>query len=146
MNSLNSKSSLRKLSLSFLIRALLILGAVCAVPSFGWAAGSEINPRLLRPGSPAVADLDGDKIRDVASGVRVGQTEKGYLYRIDLDLSSNAAPTSLLVYSSELTGLNVEALDVDGDSDLDLVVSGRLTSQPSGVWINDGKGHFSETD
>jgi len=101
--------------------------------------------RLERPGVAAVADLDGDHIPDIASGISTGHTSEGYSYRVDLDFSGNRGVKTLSVFSADSTGLNIEAVDIDGDHDLDLIITGRL-SQPVGVWLNDGRGSFTQGD
>jgi hypothetical protein len=106
----------------------------------------SIEMHLLRPGLGAIADIDGDHIPDFASGINVGRTAQGYSYRVDLDLSNNPGARPFSVVSQEPTGLNIEAIDVDGDHDLDLVISGRLSRTPIGVWLNDGKGVFTLGD
>jgi hypothetical protein len=40
--------------------------------------------------------------------------------------------------------VDIAAVDVDGDHDLDLVISSRFPLQRIGVWINDGKGSFTQ--
>jgi hypothetical protein len=110
------------------------------------ATNNSIAAHLVRPGIPAVADLDGDKQPDIASGIKVGHTTAGYSYRIDFDLSSNPQQKSFSVLSQEPNGLNIQAIDIDGDHDLDLVITSRLSLQPIGVWINDGGGEFTQGD
>ena len=101
---------------------------------------------FLRPGLPAIADLDGDNIPDLASGVRTALTAQGYSYRVDLDLSASPGARAFNVVSQDSTGLNIEAVDIDGDHDLDLLVSGRLSPRPIGIWVNDGRGRFTRGD
>lgn len=43
-------------------------------------------------------------------------------------------------------GLHVAAMDVDGDHDLDLIITTEFSRRPVGVWINDGHGVFSKSD
>jgi len=99
----------------------------------------------------AVADFDGDSRPDVA----VTKTEargSGYVYWIELDLStdrkgsSSQAQGNLPVVISSIFGLHLTPRDVDGDHDLDIVVTSGITSQAVAVWINDGKGGFEEGD
>lgn len=135
-------------SLNRAARHLLLL-AVCGVAAPAFAATathSAVATRLLRPGVPAVADLDGDHLPDVASGINTGHTPAGYSYRVDLDLSGHTNQNSFSVLSEEPNGLNIEAIDIDGDHDLDLVITGRLSLRPIGVWINDGTGSFTPGD
>jgi hypothetical protein len=118
-----------------------------AIP--GWALASShgaVDLHLLRSGVAAVADFDGDQLPDVASGTNLGRTTHGYAYRVDLDLTKNLEATSLSVFSIEPNGLEIKAVDVDGDHDLDLVISSRLLREPIGVWINDGHGNFIAGD
>jgi len=101
---------------------------------------------LPGPGTVAVSDLDGDHIPDIASGTKTGHIDEGYAYRVDLALTTNRDSKSFFVYSDEPTGLNVEAIDVDGDQDLDLVITSHLRRDRIGVWLNDGNGRFTRTD
>src|SRR5262249_55623027 len=107
---------------------------------------AEAELHLLRPGFPAVGDLDGDHVPDVASGINLGRTAQGYAYRVDLDLTANLHAKPFSVFSSEPNGLEIRAIDVDGDPDLDLVITSRLLQQPIGIWINDGRGNFTPGD
>jgi hypothetical protein len=129
---------------------VLLLFAVCffALPAsaFGATHASSIATHLLRAGTPAVADLDGDHQPDLASGINTGHTSAGYSYRVDLDLTGNPDRKSFSVLSQEPNGVNIQAVDVDGDQDLDLVITSRWSMQPIGVWINDGTGSFTPGD
>ena len=129
--------------------AQVILPLACALffafPA--WASSNSTSQDyLLRDGIPAIADLDGDHIPDTASSIKVGQNEHGYSYRVDLALSRDVNASPLTALSVEPTGLNIEAIDVDGDHDLDLVITTHLLHQPVGLWLNDGKGQFTRGD
>ena len=63
-----------------------------------------------------------------------------------LDLTGNPDQKSFSVLSQEPNGLNIQAIDVDGDQDLDLVVTSRWSMQIIAVWINDGSGSFTPGD
>jgi hypothetical protein len=106
----------------------------------------NLEMHLVRQGVGAFADIDGDHIPDFASGINVGHTDQGYSYRVDLDLSGNPHARPFSVLSQEAAGLNIEAIDVDGDHDLDLVITARLSRTPIGVWLNDGEGGFTPGD
>jgi len=134
---------MRKGCLSFLLPVAVYLFTIPAFASD--APHSAVAMHLLRPGVAAVADLDGDHIPDLASGISTGHTSDGYSYRVDLDLSGNQGAKTLSVFSDDSTGLNIEAVDIDGDHDLDLIITGRL-SQPISVWLNDGRGRFTQGD
>jgi hypothetical protein len=118
---------------------------ICCVALNASAADQPLRGvalHLLRPGTASVADLDGDHIPDMASGIRTGHTREGYSYRVDLDLSSNPHARPFNVFSEEPSGLTIEAIDVDGDRNLDLVIRSSLSLLPVGIWLNDGTGHF----
>lgn len=99
----------------------------------------------------AVADFDGDSQPDVAV-TKMEARGSGYVYWLELDLStdrkdsSSQAQANLPSVVSSIFGLHLTPRDVDGDHDLDIVVTTGITRQPVAVWINDGKGRFEEGD
>src|SRR5262249_26227353 len=86
-------------------------------------------------------DLDGDQEPDLAGSQRLARTKDGYFYQVRLLLSSDA-PSSFTVVHNDALGLKITALDIDGDDDVDLLISDRFFTQHIGIWLNDGKGHF----
>ena len=89
----------------------------------------------------AVADLDGDLQPDVAT-VRVeGIGPVTTQYRIELNLS--AGLSGAIAVNAPFGGLLVTPRDVDGDNDLDLIVTTSRLHLPVGIWINNGRGQFS---
>jgi hypothetical protein len=93
----------------------------------------------------ALGDLDGDGQTDLLVSRELGQTGTGYLYRIAVKLSDSAGSGSFTFENADVLGVNIGAVDVDGDHDLDLVVSRRFSLQTIGVWLNDGKGSFTQS-
>ncbi len=88
------------------------------------------------------ADFDGDRQPDLLTGCRVGGA-----YRIEIQLSSDSRlDTSRSLVGERQGGIVVFALDVDGDNDLDLVVTDGFSIFPKAVWLGDGKGHFEKGD
>ena len=123
--------------------ALWGLSAAClaretASPS---ALRLEAAPLLYDQGG-VIADLDGDGRPDFAIVRAEGWDSKGLRYRIELQLSTGASPSSFSV-SAEKGGLRLVPRDVDGDGDLDLVVMSAWGRAPVGVWINNGHGEFT---
>ena len=106
--------------------------AVAATPQLG----STTEPPLV------IADLDGDHRLDVAVGSRSGNSLAGFLYRIDVSLTSSTQASSFTIFDLSATGFNIATQDLDGDHDLDLVVTSLPFRRPIGVWINDGTGRF----
>jgi hypothetical protein len=94
--------------------------------------------------SGTIADFDGDHEPDAAQSRQIGHFENGYLYRVELKLSSGASDGSLTFRHTDTLGLTILPLDVDGDHDVDLAIAGRFIGQSIGVWINDGHGSFSK--
>jgi hypothetical protein len=133
-----------------LLRPILLLYAFCA--SAGWASSATppwarqlpIAPTFCDQGC-AVADLDGDGRPDLAVARLEGWGPGGFRYRIDLDLTSRAGPTSFNVLAQR-GGLLITPRDVNGDWELDLIITSAWTFTPIGVWINDGHGGFVRKD
>lgn len=92
--------------------------------------------------SAAVADFDADGRPDVAVSNHIGQS--GAAYRIEFQLSNGGRES--FSFASVEFALNVAAVDVDNDHDLDLVVTALLSRDVVGVWLNDGQGHFRPGD
>jgi hypothetical protein len=106
-----------------------------ARPLFGAEPGSSLT----------VADFDGDLKPDVAQSKPLGYSNGGYLYRILLQLSSRTSADLFTFYHGDALGLRIDAIDADGDHDLDLAVGGRFETHDERVFINNGHGYFNES-
>ncbi len=93
----------------------------------------------------AVADLDGDGRPDLAFVRAEGRSTKGFSYRVELTLSTRPAQSSFSLTAPE-GGLHIIPRDVNGDGELDLVITSARLRAPVGVWINDSHGGFSRSD
>jgi len=89
--------------------------------------------------SGILGDFDGDRRPDLAVARSSGKDQ----YQIQIFLSAEPG-TAFELSSVPPGGLHLTAKDVDGDLDLDLVITTALGRQPIGVWINDGHGHFTQ--
>jgi hypothetical protein len=102
-------------------------------------------------GGWAVADFDGDSRPDMAITKMEAQGD-GYVYWLEFDLSTRRSSGSAQQHpsfpaiASSMFGLHLTPRDVDGDHDLDIVVTMGFARQPVAVWINDGQGGFKEGD
>ena len=94
--------------------------------------------------STAIGDFNTDGTPDAAIADRVPQPIDGASYRIEFSVSGREPAT--VAFDSEQDALTVRVSDVDHDNDLDIVVSGALSRQVVGVWLNDGRGGFSPSD
>src|SRR5215475_6550435 len=97
---------------------------------------------MARAGSHfAIADFDGDSRPDMAT-VQAGlggAADKRY--RIDFELSAGVRQSIGL--TAPAGGLEIASRDVNGDRNLDLVVTTAWLSQPVAVLLNDGHGNFT---
>jgi len=100
-----------------------------------------LSASVLR-GSGALGDLDGDRRTDSAVAQPQGLVNGAYRYRVDVHLSADPS-TTFDVDSVAGGGLHISATDVDGDHNLDLVITSTFGREPVGVWINDGHGRFT---
>ena len=99
-----------------------------AARPFGWATG--------------VADFNHDGLADTAVADRLSRGGAGFFYELRFSVSG-LAPRSVSFDSAE-PALTVSIRDVDHDNDLDVVVSEALSRTVTDVWLNDGRGHFTE--
>lgn len=88
-----------------------------------------------------VADFDGDGKLDLLTSFPVRSASGTYLHDLFLRFDSNAE-THLRVVSDS-GRINLTAWDVDGDKDLDVLVTSTISNRLLSVWINDGNGNFT---
>jgi len=93
--------------------------------------------------STAVADFNADGQPDLAVANHIGSRSSA-VYRVDFQLSDGHRQS--FSFASTQWALRVAAVDVDNDHDLDLVITPLLGRDVVGVWLNDGAGHFRQSD
>jgi len=89
-----------------------------------------------------VADLDGDGRPDVVTARPEVRGDR-FRHRVEVQLSSAAGRVVTFAVDNMQPGISVSARDVDGDHDIDLVLTTAVSHQSVGVWINDGAGSFA---
>ena len=94
----------------------------------------------------AIGDFDGDRRPDLASTELVRPGTGVGKYTVQISLSSRWASSSFEVDTPPNGGLFIKARDIDGDRDLDLVITSGLLHRRVGIWKNDGNGSFTEAD
>jgi FG-GAP repeat len=94
--------------------------------------------------STAIADFDRDGRPDVAVADHLGRHDGAYAYRIEFLLAGR--PSAAVVFESTADAVTIQTVDVDHDDDLDIVVGRALGGDAVGVWLNDGRGHFTAAD
>lgn len=110
-----------------------------ALPNTDLSRGRLTNPWTI-------ADLDGDHHPDSAKSSAVGMDVQGYLYRVEFQFSGGLPNKPFTVSTGSRLGLNIVPRDIDGDSDMDLVITTGPLHQLVGIWINDGNGGFTPAD
>lgn len=115
----------------------LSLGVLLLLAGARWAAvrraGGTFTPYVPHTlPQRAAADFDADGRPDVAF-IRDGRDGSG----IGVTLSGSLDAVTL-----EMNAVSVAADDVDHDGDADLVVA--TSSNQVVIWLNDGRGHFTE--
>jgi len=138
-----SLSPLRLRQSLFLSILIFLLGGYCRDAAKGQGTSAAQSSIRFYPAESGglLADLDGDHEPDLAGSQRLARTTDGYFYEVRLLLSSDA-PTSFTVFHNNALGLKIIGLDIDGDHDVDLIISDRFFRQCIGIWLNDGKGRF----
>jgi hypothetical protein len=89
----------------------------------------------------AATDFDGDQKLDLATDDSTRREDGGYVHRINLSLSQQ--PSSSFTIRTQVAARRLSALDVDGDSNRDIVLEND-SREPIAVWLNDGFGNFHE--
>jgi hypothetical protein len=114
-----------------------------------WTPAATVSPFRLgtaaRPFAWAtvIGDLNADGRPDFAVADRLGRGSAGFHYSVRFSVSG--LPTQSVTFVSPDAALSISLRDVDHDQDLDIVVSTALSPTAVRVWLNDGRGVFSET-
>jgi len=131
-----------------LLLHVTLLGLMCLGIAFVFGFSSAhvpgCEPRgLASSGGGAhfvFADLDGDRKPDMALVEMQSQRSADANYSIHVKLSAGAE--SAIGVDGPLGGLRLVARDVNGDDNLDLVVTSNLDANFIEVLLNDGHGNF----
>jgi hypothetical protein len=140
------KKRANKLPLLFqaVLACLIWLGvaaAVCLGNSASEFAASRVVPTYRGDARFVFADLDGDRKPDLARVELESQRSAKTNYFIYVKLS--AGTESAIGVDGPIGGLRVAARDVNGDDNLDLIVTSNLDADFITVLLNDGHGNFT---
>lgn len=120
----------------------------CIAAMFSAAAGAspthQLPPNAGQTHGWILADLDGDRIADLAAAGPGSRDGAGYVHTVQIDLSGFPATSFMVRGTSKSIALAFR--DVNGDEDRDLIVFEPWSSLPLGIWLNDGAGHFKEAN
>jgi hypothetical protein len=112
------------------------------------AAAASNDPRSDRASAQHIAapvtigDFDGDQRPDFVTA-DIGQRGASHtVYKIAIELSSGVRST--LDIAGPDGGLQLTSRDVNGDDQLDVVVTTAWTQRPVAVLLNDGQGNFKQ--
>jgi hypothetical protein len=133
---------------SALLLHVTLLGLMCLGIAFVFGFSSAHAPGYAptelassRGGAHFVfADLDGDRNPDMALVEMQSQRSADADYSIHVRLSAGAE--SAIGVDGPLGGLRLAARDVNGDDNLDLIVTSNLDANFVEVLLNDGHGNF----
>jgi hypothetical protein len=112
------------------------------------AAAASDDPRNDRASAQHIAapvtigDFDGDQRPDFVTA-DIGQRGASHtVYKIAIELSSGVRST--LDIAAPDGGLQLTSRDVNGDDQLDVIVTTAWTQRPVAVLLNDGQGNFKQ--
>lgn len=131
--------SLRTNRACFLLAGLVL---AAALPSSAGQRGRFPSLHFGRAQQTVVAGhLDNDHRLDlaVATPAQLGSSS----YTVQISLAATAAVTSFDL-TAHPGGLSLAPRDVDGDDDLDLVIT-TFFGERVGIWLNDGMGRFARS-
>jgi hypothetical protein len=98
---------------------------------------------MVLRGSSSVDDFDGDSRTDIAFAKPQGCVNGVYRYQIEVRFSIRPRATFEVQAGPIGGGLHIRSRDVDGDRELDVVITTGVSGAPLGVWINDGHGRLT---
>ncbi|HLI86309.1 MAG TPA: VCBS repeat-containing protein [Bryobacteraceae bacterium] len=130
-----------RLAYALTAAASACIGEAAALAPVSRAASSGSG--FLFQGTPGVGDFDGDHRTDLVYARPQGSLNGTYRYQVEVRLTAESG-FSFAVASGTAGGLRISTRDVDGDQDLDLVITSAFGGLRVGVWINDGHGNFTQ--
>ena len=138
-----TNSNTAKFGLPFQIGLVCLFAAVIFPLAYGGSDRLSPNVRPSRhTGARFVfADFDGDRIPDLAQVE--SQNPRSAITNYSIHVKLSAGVESAIGVSGPIGGLRVAARDVNGDDNLDLVVTSNLDSSFIEVFLNDGHGNFA---
>ncbi|HVW07566.1 MAG TPA: hypothetical protein VHC90_03235 [Bryobacteraceae bacterium] len=131
-----STGSLRLLGRAGLLA--LLAGCIGFAAEKPWALPLDST----RASGWSLADLDGDRVADLANAGPGRREGNRYVHRVQIDLS-HTGTASFDIHGASAS-IRLCLRDIDGDHDRDLVVFEPSSSIPVAVWLNDGAGHFTQ--
>ncbi len=94
--------------------------------------------------STVIGDLNRDGKPDVVVADHVAYGPAGYVYRLEFSISGQRSRA--VTFESPQSAVTISVADVDHDADADIVVGVPLSGAAVGLWLNDGRGHFTAAD
>jgi hypothetical protein len=94
--------------------------------------------------STVIGDFNHDGVPDVAIADRAPQRGSDFKYDIEFAVAGESPYD--VTFTSPLPAVALQADDVDGDRDFDVLVVDPISNDVVGVWLNDGDGHFRSAD
>jgi hypothetical protein len=123
--------------------AFLLACSVIAATGLGKAAPPPVSASAVSARF-AIADFDGDSQPDLAT-VEVGQVTASHA-RYWILLQMSAGGRQFIGVTAPVGGLEIAPRDVNGDRNLDLIVTTAWLNRPVAVLLNDGHGNFTLCD
>jgi hypothetical protein len=137
------RSLCKNLGIAFLFACLLI-GLAARGEATPAPQVSEFAPSGHVSSHFAIADFDGDSKPDLAT-VQIGQITASHA-RYWIEFKMSAGSRQFVGVTGPVGGLEIALRDVNGDSNLDLIVTTAWLNRPIAVLLNDGHGNFTVHD
>ena len=145
--------------MSKLFACLTLLAVLSATPSAGGspagrgavsATAADAPLADFRLGSAAspfgwstvIGDFNADGAPDLAVADRGARRPGGFSFNLHLVVSGLSRQD--IPFVSSHASVTVRAIDVDRDHDVDLVISAVPSGELVAIWLNDGRGQFTE--
>jgi FG-GAP repeat protein len=137
---------------SLTTRVILALGLFLSGVATAVCGERGGNSPVFRLGSAAkpfgwstvIGDFNGDGTPDLAVADESSPAPGDYGYRIEFVISGRA-PYDVRFESTQ-PAVTISLSDVDDDRDLDVLLCLPLSDKRVGVFLNDGRGHFTSAD